>query len=74
MAVKYEESDMEDLHGDDFLNYKENVPRFYPRLTPYPQKSKEKMDLATALRSERTTFLTIIGFIILVQVVSYLNS
>jgi protein-S-isoprenylcysteine O-methyltransferase Ste14 len=74
LMVKYEESGLEDLHGDEFRNYIETVPRFYPRLTPYPQKSKKKLELATVLSSEKTTFLAIIGFIILVQVVFYLKS
>jgi hypothetical protein len=62
------------LHGEEYINYQEAVPRFYPRLSPYPQKSKEKMELAPALISEKTTFLAIIGFIIMVQLVWYLKS
>ncbi len=74
LSVKYEESGLEDLHGEEYINYQEAVPRFYPRLSPYPQKSKEKMELAPALISEKTTFLAIIGFIIMVQLVWYLKS
>jgi len=74
LTVKYEESCLIDVYGDKYLDYKETVPRFYPRLSPYPHKSKEKMELATALMSERTTFLSISGFIIMVLVIFYLKS
>jgi len=74
LSVKYEESMLEDLYGEPYLDYKEAVPRFYPRLSPYPNKSNQKIDLTTAFVSEKTTFLAIIGFIIVVQLVSYLNS
>jgi len=70
LTVKFEESVLKDLFGEKYLDYTESVPRFYPRLSAYPQKSKEKFFLATSLKSEKTTFLAIIGFIILVQIVS----
>ena len=74
LTVKYEESGLENVHTEKYLDYKETVPRFYPRLSPYPQKGKEKLDILTALISDKTTFLAIIGFIIMVQFVSYLKS
>ena len=74
LSVNYEEVNLKDLHGEAYQNYNESVPRFYPRLTSYPQKSNQKIDLMTALVSEKTTFLAIIGFIIMVQLVSYLKS
>ena len=74
LSVKYEESGLEDLYGEKYIEYKETVPRFYPRISPFPQKSKEKMDLVTALISEKTTFFAIIGFIIMVHLVFYLKS
>jgi protein-S-isoprenylcysteine O-methyltransferase Ste14 len=74
LCVKYEESILDALHGEDYLNYKEAVPRFYPRLSPYSHKSSYKIDLSTALASERTTFLGIIGFIILVQLIAYIKN
>jgi protein-S-isoprenylcysteine O-methyltransferase Ste14 len=74
LSVNYEELNLEDLHGEVYQDYKESVPRFYPRLSSYPQKTNYKMDLTTALISERTTFFSIIGFILLVQFVSFLKS
>ena len=74
LIVKYEESGMKNTHQEKFINYRESVPRFYPRLSPYPEKSKEKMDISSAFISEKTTFIAIIGFIILVHLVSYLKS
>jgi len=74
LSVKYEESGLKEIYGEKYLHYIEAVPRFYPRLSPYAQKSKEKMDLATALLSEKTTFLAITGFIMMVLLVWYLKS
>jgi protein-S-isoprenylcysteine O-methyltransferase Ste14 len=74
LTIKYEESGLKDLHGEKYIDYTESVPRYYPRLSPYPQRSKEKIELSTALISEKTTFLAIIGFIILVQIVSHFKS
>lgn len=74
LTVKYEESGLENTHTEKYLNYKESVPRFYPRLSPYPEKSKEKLDLSTAIISEKTTFLAIIGFILMVQLIFHLKS
>jgi protein-S-isoprenylcysteine O-methyltransferase Ste14 len=74
LSVKYEESALEKLHGEAYSDYLEAVPRFYPRLSPYPQQTNQKMDLASALVSEKTTFLAIIGFVVLVQLVSYLKA
>lgn len=74
LMVKYEESCLSDVHREKYFDYKETVPRFYPRLSPYPHKSKEKLELMTALVSEKTTFFALSGFIILVLVVFYLKS
>ena len=32
--VKYEEKDLEKVFGQEYLEYKEKVPRWFPRLTP----------------------------------------
>ena len=32
--VKYEEEDLENIFGQEYLEYKEKVPRWLPRLTP----------------------------------------
>jgi protein-S-isoprenylcysteine O-methyltransferase Ste14 len=74
LSVKFEESVLEELHGEAYSDYLESVPRFYPRLTAYPQKTNQKMDLTSALVSEKTTFMAIIGFIVLVQLVSYFKA
>ncbi|PIQ85685.1 MAG: hypothetical protein COV74_07635 [Candidatus Omnitrophica bacterium CG11_big_fil_rev_8_21_14_0_20_45_26] len=40
-TVRKEESDLEQRLGDEFRRYKDNVPRFLPRLTPYQSGEKE---------------------------------
>lgn len=72
LSVNYEESCLEDTYGEKYLDYKTTVPRFYPRLSPYSQKSNERLKLAAALKSEKATFLAILGFIVLVQLVACL--
>jgi protein-S-isoprenylcysteine O-methyltransferase Ste14 len=74
LNVKFEESCLEDVYKGKYTEYKENVPRFYPRLSSFPQKSRNKPEFMTALRYEKATFIAIIGFIILVQFVSYFKS
>ena len=74
LSVKYEESELEKLHGDEYKDYLDSVPRFYPRLSAYPSKSNQKPDLSSAMLSEKTTFFAIIGFIVLVYLVSYLKA
>jgi protein-S-isoprenylcysteine O-methyltransferase Ste14 len=32
--VKYEEEELEKVFGQEYLEYKEKVPRWLPRLTP----------------------------------------
>jgi protein-S-isoprenylcysteine O-methyltransferase Ste14 len=74
LSVKYEESILTEIHGKSYSDYLESVPRFYPRMSAYSKKSNHKMDLAIALASEKTTFLAIIGFIVMVQLVSYIKA
>ena len=74
LSVKYEESKLEELHGDEYLRYTDSVPRFYPRLSAYSNKTKFRIDLSSALVSERTTFLAIVAFIVLIFLRAYVSN
>jgi len=61
LIIKVEEKKLKELFGEKFDHYREVVPRFLPRLSPYPQRSKVRPDFAGALRSERSTFIVIVA-------------
>ena len=65
LISSYEERKLSTTFGDPYDEYKNAVPRFYPRLSPYPGRTKIKPDLNTALKNERYIFLTIIILVIL---------
>jgi protein-S-isoprenylcysteine O-methyltransferase Ste14 len=64
LIVKAEEKKLSELFGEKFKLYRESVPRFLPRLSPYPQRTQIKPNLITALKSEKSTFMVIAGLIL----------
>ena len=58
LIVSLEEKGLEELFGEQYLQYKRAVPRFYLRLSPYPGRTQIKADYFKALKSEKTTFLS----------------
>ncbi len=67
MIVSLEEEFLENEFGEGYLEFKRNVPRFFPRLRPYrnPIQEHQKPDWIGALRSERRTFQAILLVIVL---------
>ena len=57
MIVSLEEEFLEKEFGHQYLEFKNNVPRFLPRVSPYrsPVQEGQKPDWKEALRSERRT-------------------
>lgn len=66
--VKHEEGTLVELFGDEFERYRNEVPRFFPRISRYPYRSSIKPDLSAALRSEKSTFLNMLIFIVLISI------
>jgi protein-S-isoprenylcysteine O-methyltransferase Ste14 len=58
LIVSLEEKNLEELFGEQYIEYKHVVPRFYLRLSPYPDRTHVKANFYKALISEKTTFLT----------------
>ncbi len=58
LIVGEEEKYLAQSFGEDYMNYKKNVPRFFPRLTAYINKNLEQpeFNLKAGMRSERRTF------------------
>lgn len=71
ICVRYEEAYLEKVFGEDFIDYTHAVPRFFPRISPFPARGNEKPDWSAALLSERTTFLEILGYILLIVIHYY---
>jgi len=69
LIVKEEESFLIEKFGNDFKYYLENVPRFFPRITPYKVKNLEQpeFNLKAGLRSERRSLqaFTLVTIILL---------
>lgn len=55
--IKEEEGFLREKFGNDFAEYFKNVPRIFPRLTPYKKEGVEQpeYDIKKGLRSERRT-------------------
>lgn len=66
--VLFEEKELHNLFGEKYEKYLESVPRFYPRLSPYPGRTKIKGDITRAIKSEKTTFLAIFLFLIIFSI------
>jgi len=68
--IKEEEGFLREKFGNDFTEYLKNVPRIFPRLTPYKKAGVEQpeYDIKKGLRSERRTlqaFAIVAGTLIL---------
>jgi len=51
-----------------------NVPRFFPRLSAFPDRGDKKADFGEALNAEKSTFLIIVGFVAFIMISWYLKS
>jgi len=74
IVVKYEESFLNDVFGTGYESYLINVPRFFPRLSAYPERGNTKPNYSIGFDAEKSTFITIIGFIALVLISWYIQS
>ncbi|MCK9426132.1 MAG: isoprenylcysteine carboxylmethyltransferase family protein [Ignavibacteriaceae bacterium] len=68
--IKEEEGFLKEKFGNDYTKYYNNVPRIFPRLSPYKKEGIEQpeYDIKKGLRSERRTlqaFSIVVGTLIL---------
>lgn len=74
LIVSREEEFLAKEFGEQYAEYKRNVPRFFPRMMPYVHQAQEhqKADWKAGARSERRTFqaiATVCGLLIIVWAV-----
>ena len=70
--VLAEEDFLEREFGEDFIKYKREVPRFIPR---FPLKWRRgDADFGEALRSEKSTFILILSWLLLTVVLAIVKS
>jgi protein-S-isoprenylcysteine O-methyltransferase Ste14 len=73
--VMLEESFLEKEFGSSYLEFKRNVPRFFPRLSEYvyPIQSKQLANWKDAMHSERRTFQALILVLTVLIVLWYVR-
>lgn len=72
--ISHEEEILEELFRDSYIEYKKNVPRFFPKFSAYKNKSDIEPQIIKAFKSERSTFIAMGTFLILFIIrVSILN-
>jgi hypothetical protein len=74
IIIRYEESFLNDNFGEKYKSYLNNVPRFFPRLSAYSGRGNAKPNFSKGFGDEKSTFVTIISFIVLVLISWYLQS
>lgn len=65
LIVKLEEEKLQELFGNTYLQYKSKVPRFFPRLSPLKADNPVSPDFTNALKSEKSTFISILVILLL---------
>ena len=73
MIVSLEEEFLEKEFGEVYLQFKKDVPRFFPRFVPnrHPAQEHQKADWSEAVRSERRTFQAILLIMALLIAIWY---
>ena len=61
--IRIEEEMLSSIYGEPYDEYRENVPRFFPRLAPWRKGSVSRFNLARALRNR--SWEPILGVVIL---------
>lgn len=64
LIVKLEEEKLTEIFGSEYQEYQKQVPRFIPRLRRAPISRQRPGNIAEAIRSEKSTFMSF-GIILL---------
>lgn len=73
LIVSLEEEFLEKEFGSAYLEFKQAVPRFVPRFSPYrhPAQDHQKADWSEAFRSERRTLQAVVLVMVLIVAIWY---
>ena len=63
--ARYEESLLDAKFGEKYELYTELVPRYYPRLSPYPGREHLKVNYGAALKEEKNALIILLVLVIL---------
>jgi protein-S-isoprenylcysteine O-methyltransferase Ste14 len=74
LIVKLEEEKLQELFGNSYLEYKNKVPRFLPQLHPFKAETPVRPDFKNALKSEKSTFFSMLVILLLMSGKMLLNS
>lgn len=74
MIVSLEEEHLRQTFEETYTRYMAHVPRFIPRLSPFPHASGASFDLNAALRSDRRTFQSMTAVILAIAARWYFKS
>jgi protein-S-isoprenylcysteine O-methyltransferase Ste14 len=74
LVVRYEESRLREAFENKYESFLNNVPRFFPRLSAYPNAGNTKPNFSDGLNAEKSTIANIIGFVALVLISWYIQS
>lgn len=69
--IQLEEEKLTELFGEEYQEYKKQVPKIIPTLRPLVSKHPVIPDFKGAVRSEKSTFLSFLGVLILFAVKMY---
>ena len=67
--ITLEEETLQNLFGDEYSEYKANVPRIIPRLTPWKREESadwQRLPVAKALKPEKSTLINISVMLVLI--------
>jgi protein-S-isoprenylcysteine O-methyltransferase Ste14 len=65
--ARYEENLLTEKFGETYQLYTQQVPRFYPRLSPYPDRSQIKGNLNSAWQIEKNSLLILLVVVVLFE-------
>lgn len=63
--IAHEEATLQDLFKESYLEYKKSVNRFFPKFVPFKNQSNIEPQIKKAIRSERSTFISMGTFLLL---------
>ena len=71
-TIKYEEEKLLQIHGDDYLNYFNNTPKFIPNLFLF-KKTQKNYKIKIDINKIENVLIESLGFILFFEIIRLLN-